>query len=301
MKKLGRLLTAMVTPFNEAGMVDYEQARKLALALLNSGSDGVLVVGTTGESPTLIRQEELRLFSEVKSAVGERGAVIAGTGSNSTAEALEATKEAERIGVDACLLVVPYYNKPTQEGLYQHFKAIAQSTDLPCILYNVPSRTVTNLSAETVIKLSQIDNIIGVKEASGNLGQISQIISNTGEDFLVWSGNDGDTLSILALGGYGVISVASNLVGSQIKEMIDSFTGGKTDKAAEIHRHLLPLINALFIVSNPIPVKYAVNYVGFNVGKPRLPLTEPDEKSAAIIKDILKNYKIDLPISKTTR
>ena len=296
MKKLGRLLTAMVTPFNEEGMVDYEQAKRLALALLNSGSDGVLVVGTTGESPTLIRQEELRLFSEVKSAVGERGAVIAGTGSNSTAEALEATKEAERIGVDACLLVVPYYNKPTQEGLYQHFKTIAQSTDLPCILYNVPSRTVVNLSAETVIKLSQIDNIIGVKEASGNLDQISQIISNTGEDFLVWSGNDGDTLPILALGGYGVISVASQLVGNQIREMIDSFTGGKTDKAAEIHRHLLPLINALFIVSNPIPVKYAVNYVGFNVGKPRLPLIEPDEKTAAFIKDTLKNYKIDLPV-----
>jgi len=296
MKKLGRLLTAMVTPFNEEGMVDYQQARKLALALLNSGSDGVLVVGTTGESPTLTRPEELRLFSEVKSAVGERGAVVAGTGSNNTAEAIEATREAERIGVDACLLVVPYYNKPTQEGLYQHFKAIAQSTNLPCILYNVPSRTVTNLSAETVIKLSQIDNIIGVKEASGNLGQISQIISNTGEDFLVWSGNDGDTLLILALGGYGIISVASHLVGKQIKEMIDSFVGGKTDKAAEIHRHLLPLINALFIISNPIPVKYAVNYVGFNVGKPRLPLTEPDEKTAAFIRDALKNFKIDLPV-----
>jgi len=290
MKKLGRLLTAMVTPFNKGGMVDYEQAKKLALALLNSGSSGVLVVGTTGESPTLTRQEELCLFSEVKSAVGERGAVVAGTGSNSTAEAIETTKEAERIGVDACLLVVPYYNKPTQEGLYQHFKAIAQSTNLPCILYNVPSRTVTNLSAETVIKLSQIDNIIGVKEASGNLGQISQIISNTGEDFLVWSGNDGDTLPILALGGYGIISVASHLVGKQIKEMIDSFTSGKTDKAAEIHRHLLPLVDALFIISNPIPVKYAVNYVGFNVGKPRLPLTEPDEKTAAFIKATLKNY-----------
>ncbi len=296
MQKPGRLLTAMVTPFNEEGMVDYEQAKKLALALLNSGSDGVLVVGTTGESPTLTRPEELRLFSEVKSAVGERGAVVAGTGSNSTTEAIEATREAERIGVDACLLVVPYYNKPTQEGLYQHFKAIAQSTGLPCILYNVPSRTVTNLSAETVIKLSQIGNIIGVKEASGNLGQISQIISNTGEDFLVWSGNDGDTLPILALGGYGIISVASHLVGNQIKEMIDSFTSGKADKAAEIHRHLLPLIDALFIISNPIPVKYAVNYVGFNVGKPRLPLTEPDEKTAAFIKATLKNYKIDLPV-----
>jgi len=296
MKKLGRLLTAMVTPFSKKGEVDYKQAKKLALALLNSGSDGVLIVGTTGESPTLIRQEELRLFSEVKSVVGERGAVIAGTGSNSTAEAVEATKEAERIGVDACLLVVPYYNKPPQEGLYQHFKTVAQSTNLPCILYNVPSRTATNLSAETVIRLSQIDNIIGVKEASGNMDQISYIINNAREDFLVWSGNDGDTLPILALGGYGIISVASHLVGKQIKEMIDSFVGGKTGKAAEIHRHLLPLVNALFIVSNPIPVKYAVNYVGFNVGKPRLPLTEPDEKTAAFIRDTLKNYKIDLPV-----
>ncbi len=296
MKKPGRLLTAMVTPFDEEGKVDYEQAKKLALALLNSGSEGLVVVGTTGESPTLVREEELRLFTEVKSAVGERGAVIAGTGSNSTAEALEATKEAEQIGVDACLLVVPYYNKPTQDGLYQHFKTIAQGTSLPCILYNVPSRTITSLSAETIIKLSHIENIIGVKEASGDLGQISQIISNAREDFLVWSGNDSDTLFILALGGYGIISVASHLVGKQIREMIDSFTSGKTDKAANIHRRLLPLVNALFIVSNPIPVKYALNCVGFNVGKPRLPLTEPDEKSAAVIRDTLKNYKIDLPV-----
>ncbi len=296
MKKLGRLLTAMVTPFNEQGAVDYEQTQKLALALLNSGSEGLVVVGTTGESPTLTREEELRLFTEVKSAVGERGAVIAGTGSNSTAEALEVTKEAERIGVDACLLVVPYYNKPTQEGLYQHFKTIAQSTSLPCILYNVPSRTIVSLSADTVIKLSQIDNIIGIKEASSDLGEISKIISSTRDGFLVWSGNDSDTLPILILGGYGVISVASNLVGSQIREMIDSFINGKIDEASSIHRHLLPLINALFIVSNPIPVKYALNYIGFYVGKPRLPLTEPDEKSAAVIRDAIKNYKIDLSV-----
>jgi len=296
MKELGRLITAMVTPFDEKGEVNYEQAKKLALALLNSGSDGILVVGTTGESPTLIRDEELRLFSEVKSAVGERGTVIAGTGSNSTAEALATTKGAEQIGVDACLLVVPYYNKPAQEGLYQHFKTIAESTSLPCILYNVPSRTVTSLSADTTIKLSHIDNIIGIKEASGNLGQVAKIISDTGEDFLVWSGNDGDTLPILTLGGYGVISVASHLVGNQIKAMIDSFINGKTGEAASIHRRLLPLINALFIVSNPIPVKYALNHVGFNVGKPRLPLTEPDEKSAAAIRDTLKNYQIDLPV-----
>ena len=294
MKKLGRLLTAMVTPFNGEGEVDYEQAKKLALALINSGSEGLVVVGTTGESPTLIREEELRLFSEVKSAVGQRGAVIAGTGSNSTAEALEATKEAERVGVDACLLVVPYYNKPTQEGLYQHFKTIAQGTSLPCILYNVPSRTVTSLSADTIINLSHVDNIIGIKEASGNLDQVSKVISGAKEDFIVWSGNDNDTFSILALGGYGVISVASHLVGNQIKGMIDSFISGKVDEAASIHRRLLPLVNALFIVSNPIPIKYALNYIGFNVGKPRLPLTEPDEKSAAFIRDTIKSHKIDL-------
>jgi len=296
MKKLGRLLTAMVTPFDEAGKVDYEQAKKLALALLNSGSEGVVVVGTTGESPTLIREEELCLFTEIKSAVGERGAVIAGTGSNSTSEALATTKAAERIGVDACLLVVPYYNKPTQDGLYQHFKIVAESTSLPCILYNVPSRTVANLSADTVIKLSHIDNIIGIKEASGNLEQISRIISNTRDDFLVWSGNDSDTLLILTLGGYGVVSVASNLVGNQIRGMIDSFNNGQIAEAASIHRRLLPLVNALFIVGNPMPVKYALNYIGFNVGKPRLPLTEPDEKTAAFIRDTLKNYQIDLPV-----
>jgi len=296
MKELGRLITAMVTPFDEKGQVDYEQAKKLALALIASGSDGVVAVGTTGESPTLVRAEEYRLFREIKEAVGGRGSVIAGTGSNSTAEAVEATREAEKIGVDACLLVVPYYNKPTQEGLYQHFKTVAGSTSLPCIMYNVPSRTVVNMTAETVIRLSRISNIIGVKEASGNFEQIAKIIQETGDDFFVWSGNDSDTFPLMALGGYGIISVASHVVGKQIKKMLDSFISGKVAEAAAIHRHLLPLVNALFIVSNPIPVKYAVNQVGFRVGKPRLPLTEPDEKTAAFIKDTLKNYTIDLPV-----
>ncbi len=296
MKKIGRLITAMVTPFDEKGEVDYKQAVKLALGCLDSGSDGVLVVGTTGESPTLVREEEYRLFREVKAAVGDRGSVIAGTGSNSTAEAVAATKEAEKIGVDACLLVVPYYNKPTQEGLYQHFKTIANSTSLPCIPYNVPSRHVVNMTAETTLRLSQIDNIIGVKEASGNLEQIARIINGAGKDFLVWSGNDSDTFHLMALGGYGIISVASQLVGNQIKQMIDSLVDGRTGEAARIHQHLLPLVNALFIISNPIPVKYALNQVGFRAGKTRLPLTEPDEKTAAIIRDTLKNYQIDLPV-----
>ncbi len=296
MKELGRLITAMVTPFDEKGEVDYGQAAKLALALLASGSDGVVVVGTTGESPTMLRMEEYRLFREIKEAVGGKGTVIAGTGSNSTAEAVEATREAEKIGVDGCLLVVPYYNKPTQDGLYQHFKTVAESTSLPCIMYNVPSRTVVNMTAETVIRLSKIDNIIGVKEASGNLEQIAKIIQETGDDFFVWSGNDQDTFPLMALGGYGIISVISHLVGKQIKQMIESSLSGKIEEAAAIHRHLLPMVNAMFIVSNPIPVKYAVNQVGFRVGKPRLPLTEPDEKTAAIIKDTLKNYTIDLPV-----
>ena len=295
---LGHLLTAMVTPFDARGRVDYQQAKKLALSLLDSGSDGLVVSGTTGECPTLSGEEKLRLFAEIKSAVADRGTVVAGTGNYDTRESQELTKEAERIGVDACLLVVPYYNRPTQQGLLEHFKAIAQSTTLPCIIYNVPSRSVTNLAPDTLIKLSQIDNIVGVKEASGSLGQIAEIIQGTRDDFLVYSGNDGDTFPILALGGYGVISVASHLVGIQIKDMIKKSLDGKLQEAARIHRYLLPLVNALFIVSNPVPVKWALNYVGFPVGKPRLPLVEPDEKSADLIRAALKNYKIDLPIPK---
>ncbi len=296
MKQFGRLLTAMVTPFDDIGKVDYSQAKKLARALLDSGSDGLVVSGTTGECPTLTREEKLRLFAEIKEAIGNRGAVIAGTGSYSTADSIELTREAEKTGVDGCLLVVPYYNRPTQDGLYEHFKAIAEATTLPCILYNVPGRTVTNLAAETCIKLSQIDNIIGVKEASGNLEQIARIIDGTGKEFLVYSGNDGDTFPVLCLGGYGVISVVSHLVGLQFKRMIEDYVKGDVQKTAATHRNLLPLISALFVVANPMPVKYALNYLGFRVGKPRLPLTEPDEKSKTVIEQTLKKYKIDLPI-----
>jgi 4-hydroxy-tetrahydrodipicolinate synthase len=296
MKKFGRLLTAMVTPFDEKGAVDFSQAKKLALALMDSGSDGLVVSGTTGESPTLGHDEKLRLFSEIKSVVGNRGVVIAGTGSNSTQQSLELTREAEKTGVDGCLLVVPYYNKPTQEGLYQHFKTIAAGTKLPCIVYNIPVRTVTNLNAETTVRLSQIDNIIGVKEGSANLGQISKIISEVKKDFLVWSGNDSDTFHIMAMGGYGIISVASHLVGKQIKNMIDQLVAGNAAEAGRIHNYLLPLVDSLFVISNPIPVKFAMNYLGFNVGGVRLPLTPPDEKAVAIVKSTLQKYKIDLPV-----
>lgn len=293
MADLGRLITAMVTPFDERGEIDYRQAQRLAQALLESGSDAVVVSGTTGESPTLAREEKLRLFAEVKSAVG-RG-IIAGTGSYNTRESIELTREAEKVGVDAVLLVVPYYNKPPQEGLFLHFKAIAQSTNLPCILYNVPSRTGTNLAAETVCRLSQIDNIVGVKEASGNLGQITEIIRGAKRDFLVYSGNDGDTLPILALGGCGVISVASHLVGKQMREMVEGFFNNRAAEAARIHRNLAPLIDALFTVANPIPIKYALNQLGFSVGKVRLPLVEPDEKTRAVIENALKKATIDIP------
>jgi 4-hydroxy-tetrahydrodipicolinate synthase len=296
MTELGRLITAMVTPFNKKGEVDYTQAKKLALALLKSGSEGLVLAGTTGESPTLVHEEELKLFAEVKKAVGNKGSIIANTGSNSTAEAIISTKDAEKLGVDACLLVVPYYNKPSQEGLYQHFKTIALSTKLPCILYNVPTRTITNISADTTIKLSKIPNIIGIKEASGNLEQITKIINEAQKGFLVWSGDDSATLPMLALGAYGVISVTSHLAGKQMSDMIYSFVKGDTRKAAKIHAQLLPLFTSLFLVSNPQPVKYALNKIGFNVGKPRLPLVEPDAKTAAIIDEVLKKSKIDLPV-----
>jgi len=296
MAELGRLFTAMVTPFDPEGNVDYDQAQRRALALVASGSDGLVVSGTTGESPTLSREEKLKLFAEVKEAVGGRGTVIAGTGNYCTKDSIELTRAAESVGVDAILLVVPCYNKPTQEGLFQHFKAIVTATSLPCILYNVPSRTVVNLAPETVIKLSEIGNIVGIKEASANLEQVAKIIDGTNKDFLVYSGNDSDTLPILALGGCGVISVISHLVGLQVKEMMEKFLSGKADEAATIHRRLLPLVDAMFVVSSPSPTKYALNRLGFRVGKPRLPLVETDEKSSVFIDATLANYKIDLPI-----
>ena len=297
MKELGRLITAMVTPFDKKGEVDYDQAKKLALALIKSGSEGLVLAGTTGESPTLLhKEEEIPLFQEVKKAVGNKGSIIANTGSNSTAEAVESTQDAEKIGVDACLLVVPYYNKPTQEGLYQHFKTIAESTKLPCILYNLPIRTITNMSAVTTIRLSKIPNIIGIKEGSGDLIQVAKIIQGAKKGFLVWSGDDGDTLPMLSIGGHGVISVASHLAGKQMHDMIYSFVNGDTRKAAEIHMQLLPLFTSLFLVSNPQPVKYALNKIGFNVGEPRLPLVEPDAVTAALIDEALKKSKIDLPV-----
>ncbi|MBN1690485.1 MAG: 4-hydroxy-tetrahydrodipicolinate synthase [Dehalococcoidia bacterium] len=296
MKKFGRLLTAMVTPFSAKGQVDYTQAKKLARALLESGSDGLVVSGTTGESPTLAFEEKLRLFAEIRTVAGKKATIVAGTGNYNTRESIELTREAEKIGVDACLLTVPYYNKPNQDGLYQHFKAIADSTRLPCIVYNVPSRTITNLAADTTIKLSKIDNIVGIKEASADFGQIARIIDGAGSDFMVYSGNDADTFPILNLGGYGVIGVITHLVGIQYKRMMDLFLTGKIKESAGLHRSFIPLVNTMFMIGSPMPIKYALNHLGFRVGKPRLPLVVPDEKTRAAIEQTLKGYKIDLPI-----
>jgi 4-hydroxy-tetrahydrodipicolinate synthase len=299
MKELGRLITAIVTPFDEKGQVDYGCAKRLARALLASGSDGIVVAGSTGEGSTLSHEEKLKLFAEIKSAVGDKGSVIGATGNNDTADSVYLTKAAEKTGIDASLVVVPYYNKPTQEGMYLHFKTVAESTSLPCILYNIPGRSVVNLAADTIIRLSKISNIIGIKEASGNFDQISRVIDGTNDKFFIWSGNDGDTFPLMCMGGYGVISVISHLVGNQFKQMIELCVKGKTKEAAAIHHKLMPLNNAMFVVSNPMPVRHALNYLGFNIGHPRLPLTDPDEKSKAAIESVVKNYTIDLPVDKS--
>ena len=296
MAEIGRLLTAMVTPFDDQGAVDYEQAKRLAHALLDSGSDGVVLSGTTGESPTLTIDEKMRLFSEVKESIGDKGVVIAGTGTYNTAESIELSQEAEKQGVDGLLLVVPYYNKPPQEGIYQHFKAIAGKTNLPCIVYNIMGRTGVNMTDETTIRLSQIDNIVGTKEASGDLNQIARIIGGASPGFKVWSGDDNQTFLIMSLGGYGVVSVAAHLVGNQIKQMMGYLLEGDVEKAAAEHRRLLPLFKVMFIVSNPIPIKHALNHIGFNVGNPRLPLVPLDPTSAAKVGEVMNKYTMDVPV-----
>ncbi len=296
--EIGRLLTAMVTPFDREGQLAYAQAQRLASALLDSGSDGLVVGGTTGEAPTLNHDEKLRLFAAVKEAVGGRGAVLAGTGTNNTAASIELSQEAERAGVDGLLLTAPYYNKPTQEGLYRHFEAIARATRLPCVLYNIPSRTGVNMTADTTLRLSRVPNIVGVKEASGDLAQIAGIIDDAGDEFRVWSGDDAMTLPVLALGGYGVIAVVSHLTGAQMHRMIDDYLAGRTAEAARAHRRLLPLMQVLMTAaSNPSPLKYALDQIGFSVGAPRLPLVEPEEEAAERIMAEVRRHHIDLAVT----
>jgi 4-hydroxy-tetrahydrodipicolinate synthase len=269
----GRVITAMVTPFDREGNVNYAIAEKLADYLVNHGSDGLVVCGTTGESPTLSWKEEYELLRVVKNAVGDRAKVIAGTGSNCTAEAIEATAEAAQLGLDGTLQVVPYYNKPPQAGLYEHFKAIATANrDLPMMLYNIPGRTGQNMTPETIARLAEIPNIVAVKEASGNLEAACKIRTLTDADFAIYSGDDFLTLPLLTCGAIGVVSVASHLVGEQIQTMIRSFTEGKTQEAIAMNLRLFPLFKGLFVDTNPIPVKAALNLQGWDVGGLRLPL-----------------------------
>ena len=292
--EIGRLITAMVTPFDADGQVDYEQAKRLAVALLDSGSDGLVVTGTTGEGPALSMDEKARLYGEIKDAIGSRGAVIAGTSDNNTAASIELSREAEQAGADALLLTVPAYNKPPQEGLYQHFRVLAECTNLPGMLYNVPSRTSLNMTNDTTVRLAEIENIIGIKEASSDPVQIAKVIRDTPDDFRVWSGNDDETFSIMSMGGYGVVSVAAHLVGNQIRQMIGLTLEGDIEAAGAEHLRLLDIFKGLFIVSNPIPVKYCLNRSGFDVGDPRLPLVPPDERTADQLDELLQRYDIDI-------
>ena len=284
----GRVVTAMVTPFAEDGSVNYEIAEKLAQHLVANGSDGLVICGTTGESPTLSWSEEYELFKVVKQAVGDRAKIIAGTGSNSTTEAIAATQKAAKLNLDGSLQVVPYYNKPPQLGLYRHFKAIAEACpELPMMLYNVPGRTSRNLEAETVANLAQIGNIVAVKEASGDLEQACKIRSLIPDNFAIYSGEDALTLPLLTMGSSGVVSVASHLVGKQMQSMIAAYLSGDNQQATEIQLELFPLFQALFVTTNPIPVKTALNLQGWNVGKLRSPLCE-------LQLDLLENLKIIL-------
>jgi 4-hydroxy-tetrahydrodipicolinate synthase len=297
MPDLGRLITAMATPFAPDGAVDYAAARRLARALIDSGSEGLLVAATTGEGPTLSHDEKLRLWAEVKEELGAGAAVIASVGTYDTAASTELAREAERAGVDAVLAVVPYYNKPSQEGMVRHFTAIAAATRLPLVMYNIPGRTGVNMTAETAVRLSQIENVAGTKEASGNLEQIGRIVGGARDGFRVWSGADEDTLPILAVGGYGAISVIAHLVGRQLRDMIEDYIGGRVEEAARRHRQLLPLVEALFLTSNPCPLKYALRQLGVPVGVPRLPLVDPDAATAERIMAEVRRHRIDLPVA----
>jgi 4-hydroxy-tetrahydrodipicolinate synthase len=288
----GRVLTAMATPFDEHGAVNWNEATRLARHLVDNGSEGIVVAGTTGESPTLSDEEKIRLFRTVKETVGDRAMVVAGTGTYDTKHSIHLSNEAAHAGADGLLLVNPYYNRPSQDGLYAHFRAIAESTRLPCMLYNIPGRTGVNCAPETIARLAEIPNIVAVKEATGNLDQASDIRKRTKEEFLIYSGDDSLTLPILSVGGTGVVSVASHLVGRDILEMVKSYERGDVRKALQLHLRMLPLFKVLFITSNPVPLKAALNMSGFNVGKPRLPLVEATPKEKEQIQAVLRELAV---------
>lgn len=283
----GRVATAMVTPFDIKGNIDFQKTTTLVNYLINNGTDSLVVSGTTGESPTLSSEEKIALLQHVVKVVDKRIPVIMGTGSNNTYASIELTKKAEQNGADAIMLVAPYYNKTNQEGLYQHFKAIAESTSLPVMVYNVPGRTSVNVAPETIIRLSSIPNIVAVKEASGDLNAMTKIIAETDDDFVLYSGDDGITLPVLAIGGAGVISVASHVVGNEMQEMIQAFLNGDLSKAAKLHQKLHPIFKGLFEAPNPVPVKTALQLMGINVGSVRLPMVPLTEQERAKLVKLL--------------
>ncbi|RFB13618.1 4-hydroxy-tetrahydrodipicolinate synthase [Bacillus sp. HNG] len=293
MTEFGRLMTAMVTPFNDELKIDYEKTDKLIEHLIKTGTDTIVVCGTTGEPSTLSNEEKLSLIKFAVEQVKGRCKVIASTGTNNTRVSVELTKKATKIGVDGILLVSPYYNKPSQEGLYQHFKTIAESTHLPIMLYNIPGRTAINISPETIIRLSKINNITSVKEASGDLSAAAYLLDKAPEGFKVYSGDDSLALPLLSIGGHGVVSVASHVIGHQIKTMIDNFLSGKVEEAAHMHRKMLPTFEGLFVTTNPSPVKYALEMQGIHVGSVRLPLVPVNEQEAEYITSILEHFQKD--------
>ena len=275
----GRVLTAMVTPFGADGSVDLDLAARLAVHLVEHGSDGLVLCGTTGESPTLSWQEQHEIFAAVKGAVGSRAALLAGSGSNCTAAAVEATREAASLGADGALVVVPYYNKPPQDGLEAHFRTVAQAAPgLPLMLYNIPGRTGTSLAPETTARLLDCPNVVSFKAASGTTEEVSALRALCGDRLAIYSGDDALTLPMLAVGAVGVVSVASHIAGPQISAMVKAFLAGDLAGALALHEQLLPLCKALFCTTNPIPVKAALELSGWPVGAPRLPLlsAEPD-------------------------
>jgi 4-hydroxy-tetrahydrodipicolinate synthase len=285
MNTFGRILTAMVTPFNDDFSVNYDAAANLAKYLIENGSNGLVVAGSTGESATLSVEEKLKLFTIVLNAVGDKATVIAGTGSNDTMASLKLTQAAEKLGVHGAMLVGPYYNKPPQEGYYQHFKKIADNTKLPLIIYNVPGRTSSNILPGTIARLAELKNVVAVKEASGNLEQVAEIVRTTPKDFMVYSGDDSLTLPILSVGGVGIISVAAHIVGNRMQEMISAFTDNDLIKAQAIQSELLPFFRLMFITTNPIPIKTAINLIGQNGGSFRLPLIPPTSNELEQIKN----------------
>lgn len=292
----GKIITAMVTPFDANGDVDFAATEKLIEHLIANGSDGLVVAGTTGESPTLTSAEKLALFKFTAQQVNGRIHVIAGTGSNDTRSSVTLTKQAQEAGVDGIMLVTPYYNKPAQDGLFQHFKTIAAATHLPVMLYNIPGRSAVNMAPETIIRLSAVDNIVSVKEASGNLDAASVIIEGTPDGFTVYSGDDGLTLPLMAIGADGIVSVASHIIGNEMQEMVANFTNGNLKEAAAQHRKLLPVMNALFAAPNPVPVKTALQLMGIQTGSVRLPMIPLNDQETATLRQLLEAGNIKVSV-----